>query len=486
MIGIGISVAINNYNGSLGQTIALNHYNRVTAAGGVLPCGVASLAAIINAICTALGLTTEAQFQAAVPQGLDPHYSGYLAGAGSGVTLGQACQKIFNWAGASGDVSQGTAGSQPLLLAYTSGNNYGFIPNITGNSFTANSGVSFTSASDTLILKAKVFLNNQGASGTFDTIGGQGTLYNLQITNAGTSKAIRILGSTASTASSSYTPSETLPHWVRATLTPSGITYEWSADDTTWTAIGTSTLPTYGSGTTLIIGGSTGSTANVMSIYSFEATNSTTSTYRIFNPNSYNAATSQTNWASTTGEVWTLNVGTATTGYKACIVDRTICQGDGVDDKLTAAYNRPNSLVQFAAYRIFAVTAGGGQIFDSTSNNGYNSLDQGSSILARALVGFSSAIGINVPKTLAKLDLVTMWLGDSAGDNGMLLNNGSSSVNTSVTSTPSGTGLTLFGRASGAFANATINTYILTDGVLNTTKRTSMYDVIRSMNNNAF
>jgi hypothetical protein len=58
-----------------------------------------------------------------------------------------------------------------------------------------------------------------------------------------------------------------------------------------------------------------------------------------FNPATYNAATSQTNWTSATGEVWTINTGTAATGYKGVLVDRTIVMYDRTDDNLLASNN---------------------------------------------------------------------------------------------------------------------------------------------------
>jgi len=462
---------------NLGQTIALNHYNRVTAAGGVLPCGVAALASIINAICTALGLTTEAQFNAAVPEGLDPHYSGYLAGAGSGPTLGQACQKIFNWAGASGDVSQGTAGSMPLLLAYDGTNKYVFLPCISGNTVTSGTAVTWTPATDTLVLKAKIFSNAQ-TSASWDSIGQQNTLFKLELNSTGATKAIRVSGSTSAAGSSTYTPSSTAPHWVRATITPANITYEWSADNTTWTTLNSGvTLPTFGTTGTLTIGGTSVSTANAMSVYTFDFTNSTTATTISFNVSNYNAATSQTT-LSTTGEVWTLNVGTASNGYKACIVSKTIVMGDGVDDTLESAsitINQPftyslanNPLGTTNAF--YLDSSASGRIFiyqnvtTNTSAGGPTDIDCGNIFPSNSLnfgsFGFNGASGF------------------------------SSKNNAAITTRNYGTnnlsGLSFLSGYLGASQNCIINTLIITNIAEDITQRASMYNIIRQLNNNAF
>jgi hypothetical protein len=371
MIGIGISVAINNYNGSLGQTIALNHYNRVTAAGGVLPCGVAALAAIINAICTALGLTTEAQFNAAVPQGLDPHYSGYLAGAGSGTTLGQACQKIFNWAGASGDVSQGTAGSMPLLLAHTSGNNYLWNGGVNFNYVRTPNAAANSNSGDKEII-AKVDFK----SGAFNVIFSKDNQGYCLFHNG-------LTGLLTFNTTTDLTPyqnnfatiaiSTNYSGWIKATAQFSGgnltIAFYTSSDGITYSQVGSNVVIAGNNfinmSSALTLGAVNDGSCINGKIYRATISNSIGGAPVVdFNPNSYNAATSQSNWTSTTSEVWTLNVGTATTGYKACIVDRTICMGDRTDDTMTGTLSA-NAITVLNSNHGFALAANR----YSTSNN---------------------------------------------------------------------------------------------------------------------
>lgn len=495
-LGLGLSIyysANSGAGGSLGQTIALNHYNRVTAAGGVLPCGVAALAAIINAICTALNLTTEAQFQAAVPQGLDPHYSGYLAGAGGGVTLGQACQKIFNWAGASGDVSQGTAGSMPLLLAHTSGNNYAWFSGVNGNYCSTPNAVSNQLYND-FSFEVKMNQIDGAANGIYSKYNSvTNYAYRLQTSASGLVELFLSTNGTSATNHQSTVAFTQNYLRVSRNATTGDVKFYQSNDGITYTQLGatinngiTGTL--FASTQTVLIGalvlGSTGPfLGKIFYLKLFSDANFTTlSMY--FNPNSYNAATSQTSWTSTTGETWTLNVGTATTGYKACIVDRMIMQGDGVDDFLVGSANRPNILTQYLATNTFTNdNSGNAVLVDSNSGSYLNSIVAFTSIVGNIMNGFAS--DLTKSKSANVLFLVTTS-NNSGVKNAISGNNGSETTN-AYTPAISGNGFNLFSRSSGGTkSNAIISTYVVTNSQDDSTVRAAMYNIIRSMNNNAF
>jgi hypothetical protein len=203
-----------------------------------------------------------------------------------------------------------------------------------------------------------------------------------------------------------------------------------------------------------------------------------------FNPATYNASTSQTQWTSSTGEVWTINTGTATTGYKGVLVDRTIVQGDGIDDRLTSNVIRTNILTQYLAVNPF------------TNDNSGNSvlIDANNSAWLNSIVAFSSNIG-NIMNSFAsdllrsrtpnRLILATS-LNNEGVRNSISVNNGAETLNT-YSPCPSGNGLNIFSRSGGGtFGNAIINTYISTIDQNNSTVRTAMYDYIKSINNNAF
>jgi len=475
---------------NLGQTIALNHYNRVTAAGGVLPCGVVSLAAIINAICTALGLTTEAQFNAAVPEGLDPHYSGYLAGAGSGVTLGQACQKIFNWSGASGDVSQGTAGSMPLLLAYDGVNKYYWNGGVIGNYCSTPNAASNQITGDIEIVSKIDYKNNATLQAIVDKSNGTAFNYSLYIDGSNVPKFIYSVLGVVQTAICSSNIGASFNGYIKATRTFVNGVFKFftSSDGITYTQLGTDISGTIGlldsNSHPLSVGLSQPASFPFQGkIYRATISNSIGGAPVVdFNPNTYNAATSQTNWTSTTGEVWTLNVGTASNGLKACIVDRTICQGDGVAHVLSASFTQAFGQTVFLATNTLNYTLN--QRIISGYVAGTKELAKNPSSGNVAI--FANAGNISVAATQGRLGLLTL-LWNASGT--LQYNNGTASTGDTTDSAPNG--VTLFARGDGSggggnFSNVIINTHIELQSVATTQQKTDMYNVIRSMNNNAF
>ena len=73
-----------------------------------------------------------------------------------------------------------------------------------------------------------------------------------------------------------------------------------------------------------------------------------------FDPNSYAPATSQTSWTSATGEVWTVNQDSSTTGYKGVLCFRSMLQGDG-----SSAYLETTNNISFeSSYELFSVFKG--------------------------------------------------------------------------------------------------------------------------------
>jgi hypothetical protein len=196
--------------------------------------------------------------------------------------------------------------------------------------------MSYSSGSDTLIFTAKVFLNNQNAGGSVDYVVSMGAAGILGISNAGAAKFIRFRGSANAADSSSYIPSTTVPHWVRITSTVTNIIYEWSADGISWTNIGTVARPTVGAIASFTVNSTSLNTANVTSVYYATVQNVNTGLTIVFDPNKYNRNYSQAGW-NDGNAAWSINTGTATTGYKGLLVDETIVVGDGVDDTLVVS-----------------------------------------------------------------------------------------------------------------------------------------------------
>lgn len=480
MIGIGIGVNKQRVAGSsLAATLALAHKTRVEADGGVVP-DLSRLTSAYASLIAAYAVTDYVGFAAALAVVYDAHVWGYKIGAGSGVTAGQACSKLYSYqTDASGDAAQATAGSQPLLLAH-SGDNYYWVPQITGNNCTSNTEVTYNPLADTLTITAKIFSNNQSAGG-YDSVVAQGTLFKLQFRNGGATKQIRISATTDAAASTAYTPSSTAPHFVRATVSLANITYEWSADSSNWTTLDTGvTLPTFGTTGTLTIGDSS-NTTNAMSIYSVVCAASSTIT---FAPASYSASTSQTAWTGG-GATWTINTGTASTGFKSWLVDRTKLLSSGV--------NNMNLKVM------------GQGIFQGSGNF--------------SLYGASRKVGEFAPGTLAgNYDSGNLQMLNTKDNYGLYLNQSDYVAESNAhlqkligyrrtgttyyiyknnTQTKTGTNSQSMGASNSNFAlftntsgteplNGSIDTVIHSRVYLDDTKNTEIYNLIRSLNNNAF
>jgi hypothetical protein len=202
-----------------------------------------------------------------------------------------------------------------------------------------------------------------------------------------------------------------------------------------------------------------------------------------FNPATYNASTSQTAWTSSTGEVWTINTGTATSGYKGALVSRTIVQGDGVDDGMVqSTANRGDTCTQYAAIKFAAITTAGASFIDSQSHASYNALSWLNSTTVR--IYFENATLIDRTVVAQTLNLISVTNTNAAQT--ASTNNGANGTNTQNPST-SKTGITLMGNGSnGVKQQGFLNTYLCSNSIDGTTTRTATYNLIRSLNNNSF
>lgn len=385
MIGIGLHIGNRVMGGGI-DAQAQAHYDRVIADGGVVPSGLSGVNAFYNAVKTIYGTT---DITTAVSVGLDAQYLGYKLGAGAGATSGQAAQKLYSCAGSSGDVVQTTAASQPLLLAHSgvSTDNYWFGSRVDGNTInTPSSSASNISGDFELIMNLSFdsVTNDTIIAGKADT-SGQYSYYVYYVGNQTINFVFSTNGTSFTTVSSSAFGfvNNTLT-WIKITRSGSTFTFSKSLDGINYTQINqvSSVSSSFFAGTnSLTIGGGFSNTYTFGGkIYRVTLAKSINGTPVVdFNPSTYNASTSQTQWTSTTGEVWTINTGTATTGYKGALVDRTIVQADGVDDNMTgtmsaaliSTFNNNNNGVNLVAKRYiisnnqFIATFGG----DYTSNN---------------------------------------------------------------------------------------------------------------------
>jgi hypothetical protein len=225
-----------------------------------------------------------------------------------------------------------------------------------------------------------------------------------------------------------------------------------------------------------VLGGVQGITGNINWVKFYTSG----SVVRYFNPASYNAATSQTQWTSTTGEVWTINTGTAASGYKGVLVDRTIMQSDGVDDTMQSSTITSRS--NFTRYFAFnTIVAANTQYFIDGDTTDKHLIYKGSSLLR--LYNSGTGAGEITTSNTVGLKLIT---GDYNTSSSKLRANAEADTNGTVGNATS-TKVTLFAAGSGStYSNIIVTTVIDSNSISNNTIKTAMYNYIRSLNNNAF
>lgn len=484
MIGIGLHIGNRVIGGSI-DAQAQAHYNRVIADGGVVPAGVSGTNAFFNAVKTIYGTT---DITTAVSVGVDAHYLGYKLGAGAGATSGQAVQKLYSCAGSSGDVVQTTAASQPLLLAHSgaSSDNYWFgsgvsanyvsTPNSTATTFNGDFELEFWlqnfSTANTSVLASK-----RGSSGFVIYINASSGIISLEPFGA---------------VDSTVGISNDFNGWIKVTKTSTEIKYYTGTNSSTptYTQLGATMTGSFGNpgANTDIFG--IGGIYNTTTLSYFPVlgkilrvrkANSIGGTPVVdFNPSTYNASTSQTQWTSTTGEVWTINTGTATTGYKGVLVDRTEVQGDGIDDKLNSGVlSSVSTFTRYVSLNPFQRT-------------GFGVLVSGDNSLNTALYKDSSAIRIYnggtgvgaLSFTSPQSHLLALFTADyNTSNSKATINNGTDATGTIGDN--ASTAINVFSDNTYA-GNGMISTIISCRTVNNTSQKTSMYNYIRSINNNAF
>lgn len=365
-MGIGLGIGLKFGGAVTIDQQAQDHFNRVVAIGGTIPAGLVGCDAWFKAVKGVYGVS---DITSAISSGIHPHYLGYKAGAGSGATLGNAAQTCYNAIGATGDVVQTTAASQPLILPHT-GTNYVWLPGVAGNYFSANSPL--TNITGDIRITADVILSNVSS---FQCLWGKNDSdpafrnYWLLITNTGRLALNFRMGgvdySNISTASIT-----TATRFVRATRNASSgeILFYTSLDGINYSQLGSAVIGVSGivnSGNNLVAIGQNGtnqaSALFLGVINRIEVSNSISGPSTIiFNPANYNRATSQTSWTSSTGEVWTLNTPSTNNALKAAIVDTTYLMGNGTSIGMRAASLNMNQtgVASYTAIRKFVNTVG--------------------------------------------------------------------------------------------------------------------------------
>ena len=446
-------------------------YNRIIADGGVsnltrLNFFVKGLKAIYGDLAN-------------VPVCYDAHWIGYKLGSGTGATAGQAAAKLYSLTVA-GDAVQTTAASQPLLLAHNgaSSDNYYYAVPTTGNY--CLSSLSYNTSDWDVEFK----INGKYASAqdrvVSTRIGGNGTTVTVNATSINLEYSIATVFYVATAL---VTNTNDVDYTIRVTRNSTTGAVTFIRNGVTLTTTGVQLLGTLDGVSNLIeingcLAGVQAINAKIYYCNLYIAGN----IVRNFNPATYNASTSQTAWTSATGEVWTISTGTATTGYKGVLVDRTIVQGDGVDDIIkNTAFTTSANCTDYISFEQFGWVSADfifdGSVVDSIA------LQQTSISPNIRFEGAGGGGGVSnfVVNTLS---MATILGTSSAGSVNLFRNN--TSVGIGGTKADS-QGYTLFARAnSTSFGNASINTMIKALGQDDVTKRTATYNLIRSLNNNAF
>ena len=498
MIGLGIGIPYTRTTSgpTLGTTIATAHYNRVIADGGVLPAGISGLGSVLDSVISAYSITDSTDFNTKVPVFLDPQYTGYKLGAGSGTTLGQAARTVYAIS-SSADVTQTTAASQPLLLAHSGLNywwgsgvagNYCSTPNASANQITGDiefaAYVNFQDISN----QDTIFIKSDAVAGTSYcySFWKNGDDLALTYSNGGT-VALRVTTTSSARLSSVYTYGTDI--WVKGnrSATTGDVKFYYGSNGTTWTQLGTTQSTTaqtiYNASIPLWVG----DWANILFQFRgkiYRATISDTiggAPVVDFNPSQYSASSSQTNWNSSTGEVWSINVDSGNTGYKGVLVNRTIMQGDGIDDYIfSSSFVLPTVKTLYIGGAIYNVgNSYPKPFFDSynQSNQNYEGVDA-----ANTYFSYQAGTGINISSSSQNNIFAVYNSVRNGASSSIQINNGTATNGTTGTG-PSVTGFVLMGyRTIGTSANLCLNTFNLANSADNSTVKTAMYNVVKTMN----
>jgi hypothetical protein len=496
---------------------ALLFYDRVIADGGVVPTGLIGVSATFKAVKAIYGVT---DITTAISVFYDAHYLAYKKGTGVGATAGMAIEKLYSACGASGDCVQTTLASQPLLLEH-SGTNYVWLSGVAGNYFNTPNALANQITGDIDIIAYIKYRDNANYQYIVSKQSGNGVNFSFEFIWSGIGSNNRLefyTGNAGGIVSmfDTYT-SIAFTGWVRVTRIASTGAYSFYRSlDAPTTAIGSINWTLNSSGTSTISNiNNVNATLNVGqngfgsalpfigSIYRATISNSIGGAPVVdFNPNSYNAATSQSTWTSSTGEVWTRNRDVLTTGLKAAIVDYTMLMSNGTSHAMQAASLNLNSSA-FTAYLSLAkynntvtsiITELG--VDPSTVSGFYFATNEGA--FNTDGVSINGNVGQNGSSYLSNsllLRLATV-IGDTtlASPETLYFNNNSAATlnatyaSANNTANMNGTALNLFARNNGSslFFNGGFRNLLLAKQSDGTTIRTNVYNLIRTNYNNAF
>ena len=270
---------------------------------------------------------------------------------------------------------------------------------------------------------------------------------------------------------------------VKFFTSPDGITYTQLGS----TVSGSTAAINVGSSVVEIGSRGVGTTASTLGkIYRATISNSIGGTPVVdFNPASYNASTSQTAWTSATGEVWTINTDSAASGFAGRLVNRTICAFGGSAQtsqfvvNTSIQVNQPDTVYAAFKFDVFNLyqaiydsnTTSTRQVVTNAAATGQLETNAGMPIIATGLVQNSLKLA------------TSLYNGASSS---LQVNNGTAITGNAGTQRMDGLRIGVLANGSPFTLKGIINTILVSSLNDNATTRTAMYNLIRSLNNNAF
>ena len=382
------------------------------------------------------------------------------------------------------DAVQATAASQPLLLAHNgaSSDNYYYAVPTTGNY--CLSSLSYNTSDWDVEFKINGKYTSVQDRVVSTRIGGNGTTVTVNATSINLEYSIATVFYFATAL---VTNTNDVDYTIRVTRNSTTGAVTFIRNGVTLTTTGVQLLGTLDGVSNLIeINGSLAGVQAINAKIYYCNLYIAGNIVRNFNPATYNAATSQTAWTSSTGEVWTINTGTATTGYKGVLVDRTIVQGDGIDDVISVAISGNAIRTQYFAHKSLGASTsqvGGLYLSAGLSQAFYYNVNKYSFYQSGA---FDGPFGALVAGTTNRALRISGAVGGTGTDwipfqNGVDVSNGGANIGLSVSYNI----LTLFSRGNITnFDNAIMNTYIQSSTADNLTIRTATQAFAKTLNNN--
>ena len=466
---------------------ANTHYNRVIADGGTIPLGLTALNDTIISIKNTYSVTniTDAFWA------LKPHWgiSGIKTASGTGATAGgRATSVLYDICGVNGDFIQTTASAQPLALVH-SGVNYFWSTPEAGNFMSSTT----TYATSSFDVEFRVVINN---SLTTQRIAGSGSGNPFSI----------VFNVAANRIDIEYYLSGYKVATCNTTLSGDNV-WRVTRDSSTGSIV------VLKNGVSQTVGGTQTAGALDTSITELRLCNLTGAQglqgimyychfyiggvlTRTFNPASYNRATSQTSWVSATGETWTMNTASTNNALKAAIVDQTMIMGNGTSYGMRAPNLNINgtAITSYTVFRKF--TNSTAQIItelsaDYNSNQGRLFSINGS--VNQEAIGIRANVGVNASfftsnSLLLKVATAINNIANANESLPYLINNVSQSFVTQPspqnnTTAMNATGYNFLARnnSASAWANVIAIGDIVVKGEDDTTKRTAMYNLLKTL-----